>query len=103
PVQQMELPKAPKDSWEAMCHEAGEQFYLNSDDLKVDLDMRQPIPHRAVGVVYRPTMERYGNFVPSIISERYDHFLFFDRTSALHNIDISSKDSMIPETFPFGL
>lgn len=43
-----------------------------------------PIGHRAIGVVYRPEYEQYGNYVPSIIPDRYDAFLHFDHTQALH-------------------
>lgn len=56
---------------------------------------------RAIGVVYNPKYERYGNYVPTILSLRYDVLLFIDDTNALyplHIIPIEDKD--IPETFP---
>ena len=40
--------------------------------------------HRAIGVVYDPGAERYGNWVPTIMGKRYDAFVYFDQTSALH-------------------
>lgn len=98
----MELPKAPEDSWETICHNAGSRFWVNCGELGQDF-LSTPIPHRAVGVVYDPQYERFGNYVPTVIPKRYDHFLFFDHTKALHKMDITVKASKLPETFPFGL
>ncbi|NGO13828.1 erythromycin esterase family protein [Streptomyces sp. HC44] len=39
--------------------------------------------HRAIGVVYEPEHERWGNYVPTVLGERYDAFCFLDRTHAL--------------------
>ncbi|TLS46512.1 erythromycin esterase family protein [Streptomyces montanus] len=41
--------------------------------------------HRAIGVVYRPQDEQrqWGNYVPTVLGERYDAFCFLDRTQAL--------------------
>ena len=59
---------------------------------------------RAIGVVYNPEYERYGNYVPTDLSKRYDALLFIDKTNALsplHMLEIKdSKD--LPETFPTG-
>ena len=97
----MELPVAPADSWEAMCHRAGQQFYVACDQLGPGF--ADDVPHRAVGVVYKPEYERFGNYVPSVLARRYDYFLFFDQTKALHKLEIDQNTSQIPETFPFGL
>jgi erythromycin esterase-like protein len=40
--------------------------------------------HRAIGVVYRPGQDQYGNWVPTVLGRRYDSFCYFDDTSALH-------------------
>jgi erythromycin esterase-like protein len=42
------------------------------------------IGHRAIGVVYHPEYEHMGNYVPSNMAQRYDAFIFIDRTTALH-------------------
>ncbi|WP_307272502.1 erythromycin esterase family protein [Peribacillus sp. V2I11] len=39
-----------------------------------------------MGVVYRPEHEQYGNYVPSVMSDRYDAFVYLDETQALHPI-----------------
>ncbi|WP_446215626.1 erythromycin esterase family protein [Micromonospora sp. IBHARD004] len=32
------------------------------------------LDHRAVGVVYHPERERLGNYVPTVLGDRYDAF-----------------------------
>ncbi len=44
---------------------------------------RQDWDHRAVGVVYHAGREQWGNYMPTVLSERYDAFLYLDRTHAL--------------------
>jgi erythromycin esterase len=61
------------------------------------------IGHRAIGVVYNPEHERFGNYVPTILPKRYDAFIFLDETSALHPIHIQPDGNQIPETYPFGM
>ncbi len=103
PVEEMNLPEGHENSWEELCHQAGKQFHINCEDLKSNPVLQRRIAHRAVGVVYNPQHERYGNYVPSDIPNRYDHFLFFDVTQALNHIDISAEVTKTPETYPFGL
>jgi erythromycin esterase len=59
-------------------------------------------PHRAVGVVYDPAMELW-NYVPTILSSRYDAFLWFDTTSALTPLHGTHPEPTEPETWPTGL
>lgn len=102
-AENMVLPKAKENSWEAFCHGAGSQFYVLSKDLLPHPQLKQSIPHRAVGVVYSPDRERFGNYVPTVIPRRYDGFVFFDESRALHPIDIEIEEDKLPETYPFGL
>ncbi len=102
-VEEMTLPAAREDSWESMCHQVGRQFYLSCEDLQVNPDLARRIAHRAVGVVYNPRHERYGNYVPTVIPKRYDHFVFFDKSRGLHAIDIREDTAKIPDTYPHGL
>ena len=54
---------------------------------------------RAIGVVYNPQYEKYGNYVSTDISSRYDAFLFIDETHALHPLHMQTiKDEDLPET-----
>jgi erythromycin esterase len=102
-VQEMELPEGRENSWEGFCHQAGKQFHISSQALQSIPELKRRIAHRAVGVVYNPRHERYGNYVPTVIPERYDHFLFFDKTEGLNNLDISVEAAKIPDTYPYGL
>ncbi len=59
--------------------------------------------YRAIGVVYNPEHERFGNYVPTILPKRYDAFIFIDKTNALNPINIEVNGNQIPETYPFGM
>jgi len=102
-MQSMKLPSAKSGSWEDYCHQAGRQFFVRSEDIASNPDFMDRIPHRAVGVVYDPGMERYGNYVPTVLPKRYDVFLFFDQSEALNAMQIKEAEAETPETYPFGL
>jgi erythromycin esterase len=62
--------------------------------------------HRAIGVVYRPEYESFGNYVPSVLPRRYDALLFIDESRALQPLHAKpepSPDHDVPETYPFGV
>jgi len=103
-MQRMQLPAAQKGSWEYLLHQAGtENKLLIMDDFMNDAFMENHIDHRAIGVVYNPEYEKYGNYVPSILPMRYDAFLYLDQTKALHPLHIQPDGHQIPETYPFGV
>jgi erythromycin esterase-like protein len=103
-MQTMEVPRARKGSWEYLLHEAGsENKLLIMDDFHQDAFMENYMDHRAIGVVYNPEYEKYGNYVPSILPLRYDAFIYIDKTRALHPLHIQPDGHQIPETFPFGV
>ena len=56
-----------------------------------------------MGVVYNPEHERFGNYVPSILRERNDSFIFVDETNELHPINIEVKENQISEINPSGM
>ena len=83
----MEVPPARKGSWENALHEAGafdKMLVFTPENRK---HFSHAIDHRAIGVVYNPVYEAYGNYVPSEISNRYDAFIHIDETNALKPID----------------
>jgi len=106
PMQRMMVPEARARSWEAVMHDAVPDatsllvFDGSSDGGIGALD--EPISHRAIGVVYDPGGERWGNYVPTIIPRRYDAFIFIDETHALSPLHLAVKVGEIPETFPSG-
>ena len=103
-VYNVNMPMAKKNSWEFLLNESirNEKVYLPLHKLKGKKVLNQAFGHRAVGVVYNPENEKYGNYVPSIMPMRYDAFLFFKNTKALHTIDVKTDIHQIPETYPFG-
>ena len=100
----MNLPPAKEDSWENLLHQASSSNkILISSRLKQHKLFRQPIDQRAVGVVYRPEQESWGNYVPSLIPQRYEAFVYIDSTTALHPFHVDADPKQFPETYPFGL
>ncbi|MBD0418982.1 erythromycin esterase family protein [Streptomyces sp. TRM S81-3] len=59
--------------------------------------------HRAIGVVYRPGYERLGNYVPTVLAERYDAFCHLDRTRALTPLRPMAAESREQQTWPAGV
>lgn len=102
PTEIMQLPPAREDSWEHRLQKLGESFILLSKDLEKVPEMQLRVRHRAVGVVYNPEEERYSNYVPTEISKRYDAFVFLKNSQALHPINIQSKATNMPDTFPWN-
>lgn len=87
PYKVIDVPVATKDSWEDLFHTASpsNQLHLfNSDDLLFQLRKG----HRAIGVIYEPSYERFGNYVTTNLGQRYDAFFYFDETHALHPIGL---------------
>lgn len=59
--------------------------------------------HRAIGVVYHPERERWGNWVPTVLGRRYDALLSFDWTEALHPLHWEAPQPHAEkETYPSG-
>lgn len=83
PFQRMEVPPAQRNSWEDVLHQAGayNKCLIFNEQNRHLFD--RWIGHRAIGVVYHPEYEAYGNYVPSKISDRYNAFVYIDQTRAL--------------------
>ncbi|MGF1670118.1 MAG: erythromycin esterase family protein [Balneolaceae bacterium] len=87
-MENMAIPPARDNSWEATLEATGfRQFYLllNNEELKSAL--QSPVPHRAIGVTYQPEQESRGNYVNTIIPDRYDAFIFIRETDVLDTLD----------------
>lgn len=104
PWEEMTAPPGRAGSWEDVLHQAGAE-----DKLLVFGPEAGPLGgwrgHRAIGVVYRPQLEKYGNYVPTVLPSRYDAFLSLDRTTALRPLlapgDVEHTEEL-PETYPTG-
>lgn len=64
--------------------------------------LRAPRLERAIGVVYRPETELYSHYFEAVLSEQFDCWLWFERTSAVTPLG-HEKPHGAPETYPFGL
>lgn len=62
----------------------------------------EPVDHRAIGVVYDPSFEDWGNYVPTRLSDRYDAFIWCDQTTALHPLPARAAPGEM-ETYPAGV
>jgi erythromycin esterase-like protein len=103
-MKKMVVPEGKDGSWEAIMHKVGiPANLLIMSDLYNDLFMESHIDHRAIGVVYNPTHERFGNYVPSVLPLRYDAFIFINSTTPLHPLHIKPDGHQMPETYPFGV
>lgn len=103
-MQVMQVPKAVKGSWEYELHQldAKDRIVFMTEAMKDQLGERE-FAHRAIGVVYRPKNDHFGNYVPSKIPFRYNAFIYLDKTAALHPLHIKPEGNQMPDTFPFGV
>jgi erythromycin esterase-like protein len=86
--EKMMVPSAQTGSWEDMMHKAGAHDKLiifNAENKNI---FSHEIGHRAIGVVYNPIHEHYGNYVPSVMAQRYDAFIYINHTNALRPLEV---------------
>jgi len=99
------VPSGRPGSWEQIFHQScdGDSLVI-FDPIKTDGQLMKPRGHRAIGVVYRPQYEAFGNYVPTVMPHRYDALLYFDQSHALHPLHVpASFGHEVPETFPTGV
>jgi len=103
PMEEFEVPTARVGSIEDILHKesASDRYILFSEGIPEKI-YETEVYHRAIGVVYHPGSEKLGNYVPSVLSRRYDALLFLDETSALHPLHMHPHKEKTPETYPFG-
>lgn len=106
PIQVLPVPDAIPKTVEAEFHSAA--LALEADNLYVLLNNETELSpfaelrgHRAIGVVYYPPAER-GNYVPTVLADRYDAFIFCDETHALDPLKVEVDFEKMPETYPYG-
>jgi erythromycin esterase-like protein len=103
PVRRMALPPARGGSVEALLHDAvPEATALFVVPQAAHGWLVRELPHRAVGVVYRPHAERWGNYVPTVLGRRYDAFCWFDQSRALTPLAGAVAVGSERETCPHG-
>ncbi|HEX5470907.1 MAG TPA: erythromycin esterase family protein, partial [Lacipirellulaceae bacterium] len=105
PMRVKSVPPGRPGSWEHVLHQiaAGDRLLIFDRKRPTRL-MLEPRGHRAIGVVYRPRYEAFGNYVPTVLPKRYDALLSFDETHALHPLTMAGGvEHEVPETFPSGV
>jgi len=105
PMERVMVPPAQPGSWEHVLHQASPEDKLllleGMDEVPGALDRRG---HRAIGVVYRPEREAYGNYVPTVLPYRYDALLYIDQSRALNPLHLDPvPEHEVPETYPSGM
>ncbi|MDE3185420.1 MAG: erythromycin esterase family protein [Bacteroidota bacterium] len=101
PMEIMEVPEAQRGSVEYHLHQQSDEDRYILFNNEIPEEYFEKIGHRAIGVVYDPAIEKYGNYVPSLLPQRYDAFIFIDETKALHPLALHADRRKVPETFPF--
>jgi erythromycin esterase len=98
----MDVPAARADSYEDVFHRATPtNTLLFGDDLPDGSALETARGHRAIGVVYHPDREA-GNYVPTVLPDRYDAFVHVDETTALHPLAVHPDRERVPELYPSG-
>jgi erythromycin esterase len=103
PMREVEVPPAREGSIEHQLHrESTRNRYLLFNTEETRELYESATRHRAIGVVYNPENERFGNYVSSVMSQRYDAFIYLDETQALHALGFKDKGDKTPDLYPFG-
>lgn len=105
PEQEMAVPPAQPGSHEDLLHQAlGEPSVILLDRGTAPGWLYGVAGHRAIGVIYQPTSES-GNYVPTVMGDRYDALLWFEDTSALiplHHESVPLEPEYETEPTGFG-
>ena len=90
PVEIKRVRPALRDSYEALCHDAGVPAFmlpLAGDRSALDAEMREQLMderlERAIGVIYRPETERLSHYFEAVLPRQFDEWIWFDETSAV--------------------
>ncbi|HEX2773116.1 MAG TPA: erythromycin esterase family protein [Micromonosporaceae bacterium] len=100
----MPVPSGRRYSLEDVLHAAAptQALFVFPRDDRADL-LTQELDHRAIGVVYHPERESWGNYVPTVLGDRYDAFCWIDQSQAVRPLHARPGSLTEPETFPSGV
>jgi len=97
---------ALEESYEALCHEAGEAQWLlplrTPRDPGVVAALSVPRLERAIGVIYSPHTERESHYFEAVLPKQFDEYVWFDSTSAVMPLATRAIHGL-PDTYPFGV
>jgi erythromycin esterase len=100
PMQWMSLPPARRGSVEDLLHTCAQASALFVFPPELPQWLAAERDHRAVGVVYHPGAERWGNYVPTVLGRRYDSFCWFDESRALAPLHAAHPTGAEMEAYP---
>jgi erythromycin esterase len=105
PMELMGVPQARRGSLESVLHEEAppQALFVFPPPPERPALLADEIGHRAIGVVYRPDRDRWANYVPTVLGDRYDAFLWFDETHGVRPLHTLKVDRREPETYPSGV
>jgi erythromycin esterase len=105
PMELMGVPAARRGSLEDVLHEEAPEnalFVFPPVAQRPDL-LLDEIGHRAIGVVYRPERDSWAGYVPTVLGDRYDAFIWVDETHAVRPLHTLKVDRRETETYPSGV
>jgi erythromycin esterase len=105
PMEKVAVPEAMEGSWdEVLSDPSGGARLLVLDRVADEEGWLRPRGQRAIGVVYHPRFERPGNYVRTVLPERYDAVVALRGTRALTPLHPSRLEPQdVPETYPSGV
>ncbi|TFG87630.1 MAG: protein-L-isoaspartate(D-aspartate) O-methyltransferase [Chromatiales bacterium] len=106
PMQTKSVRPALDESYERLCHEAGEPNFLLSLRHPGSASLRSGLLkarlERAIGVIYRPETELQSHYFQAVLPRQFDEYIWFDESSAVTPLATQEVKAM-PDTYPFGL
>jgi protein-L-isoaspartate(D-aspartate) O-methyltransferase len=97
---------AHADSYEFICHAAGEPRFMlplrNAMSQRLRTELMKPRLERAIGVIYRPETELASHYFQAVLAKQFDEYVWFDKTRAVQPLETHELEGM-PDTYPFGL
>lgn len=108
PMRIMDINPSRPESLERLFHDTGVERGLL--DLRARLpeglraDLARSRLERFIGVIYRPDTERWSHYVSCALSDQFDAWVWFDRTSPVTPLPCARDPGPgVDETFPSGL
>jgi erythromycin esterase-like protein len=104
PMRRLPVPPAKEGSVEALLHEqVGRNALLVFPRVDRPGWLTARRDHRAIGVVYAPSQERWGNYVPTVLGDRYDAFVYLDDTRPLQPLHLEPPAQAELDTWPYAV
>jgi len=106
PAEYKRVRPALAESYEAVFHSVGIPHFLlsfDSDDNAAEALCPARL-ERAIGVIYRPEIERLSHYFFARLSEQFDAIVHIDETQAVKPLEhwTPPKSAEVPETYPSG-